>query len=103
MDDDLNISAALASLFSVVKRINTLILGKDIDAAGAEKVLETLARINVVVNIFDFEDETKTPAVKQLMTERTRARQARDWALADRLRNQLLELGVVTRDDSIRS
>ncbi len=99
MDDDLNISAALASLFSVVKRINTLILEDGIDAAGAEKVLETLARINTVVNILQFEDEAESPAVQQLIAERTRARQARDWALADRLRDQLLEMGVVPRDD----
>ncbi len=102
MDDDLNISAALAALFSVVKRINTLILEDDIDAAGAEKVLETLARINAVLNIFEFEDETENPAVQQLMAERKRARQARDWTLADRLRDQLLKMGVVPRDDPVR-
>jgi cysteinyl-tRNA synthetase len=102
MDDDLNISAALASLFTVVKRINTLMLNREIDAAGAEKVLETLARVNTVVNIFDFEDETDNPQVHQLMAERTRARQARDWELADRLRDQLLEMGVVPRDDRVR-
>ncbi len=101
MDDDLNISAALAALFTVVKRINTLILEGDIDAAGAEKVLETLARINTVLNLFDFEDPMENPAVQQLMAERTRARQARDWVLADRLRNQLLALGVVPRDDRV--
>ncbi len=102
MDDDLNISAALASLFTVVKRINYLILKSEIDTVGAEKVLETLARIDTVVNIFDFEDETDNPQVRQLMAERTRARQARDWALADRLRDQLLQMGVVPRDDRVR-
>lgn len=101
MDDDLNISAALASLFAMVRRINTLILNDGIDAAGAEKVLATLARINTVVNIFEFEDETENPVVQQLKAERTRARQARDWALADRLREQLLEMGVVPRDDPV--
>ncbi|MFO7715934.1 cysteine--tRNA ligase [Desulfosarcina sp.] len=102
MDDDLNISAALASLFSTVKRVNTLILKNEIDRPGAEKVLETLTRINSVVNIFDFEDATENPAVQQLIAQRTRARQTRDWALADRLRDQLLELGVVPRDDRVR-
>jgi cysteinyl-tRNA synthetase len=99
MDDDLNISAALAALFTVVKRINTLILGGDIDAVGAEKILDALARINGVVNILNFEDETENPAVQQLMAERNRARQAKDWALADRLRDQLLKMGAVPRDD----
>ena len=99
MDDDLNISVALASLFTMVKRINTLILEGEIDPAGAEKVLETVDRINTVVNLFDFEDETENPAVQQLMAERTRARRAKDWTLADRLRDQLVALGVVSRDE----
>jgi cysteinyl-tRNA synthetase len=102
MDDDLNISAALAALFAAVKRINTLILGGNIDNAGAEKVLEILSGINTVVNVFKFEDETENPAVQELIAERTRARQAKDWALADRLREQLLEMGVVPRDDRVR-
>ena len=102
MDDDLNISAAMASLFAVIKRINTLILNREIDGKGAARVLETLALINTVVNIFDFEDESEKPEVQQLMEQRSRARQDKDWALADRLRDQLLAMGVVPRDDSIR-
>jgi len=61
--------------------------------------LDALARINGVVNILNFEDETENPAVQQLMAERNRARQAKDWALADRLRDQLLKMGAVPRDD----
>jgi cysteinyl-tRNA synthetase len=101
MDDDLNISAGLAALFAVVKRINTLILDGNIDRAGARKVLDTLAGINSVLNLFDFEEETQDPAVRQLMDQRDQARQARDWALADRLRDQLLEMGVVPRDEKV--
>lgn len=101
MDDDLNISAALASLFTVIKRINTLIVNDKIDGAGAKKVLETLSRLNTVVNVFDFEDQTQEPAVQQLMDERDRARQEKNWALADRLRDQLNAAGVVVRDEKV--
>jgi cysteinyl-tRNA synthetase len=98
MDDDLNISAALASLFTVIKRINTIVLEGQIDTAGAAKVLETMERVNTVVNIFHFEDETQDPAVQQLMAERDQARREKDWVLADRLRDKLLAMGVVVRD-----
>jgi cysteinyl-tRNA synthetase len=83
----------------VIKRINTLILNAEIDTAGAEKVLETLAQVNTAVNIFDFEDPSENPAVQRLMADRNRARKDKDWALADRLRDQLLELGAVPRDE----
>ena len=99
MDDDLNISAALAALFAVVKHINTLIQAGDIDAAGAAKVLATLAQIDTVLHIFDFADEARDPAVQQLIAERDRARQGRDWELADRLRERLQSMGVVLRDE----
>jgi cysteinyl-tRNA synthetase len=101
MDDDLNVSVALASLFTVIKRINTIVLNGQIDAAGAAKILETLARINTVVNIFDFEDQTQDPTVQELMAERDRARQDKNWALADRLRDQLLAMGVTLRDNKV--
>jgi len=101
MDDDLNISAALAVLFTVVKRINTLIVQGEIDPDGAGRILETLERIDTVLNIFDFTDETEDPEVQQLIGERNRARQAKDWELADRLRDQLMKMGVVPRDEPI--
>jgi len=102
MDDDLNISAALAVLFTVVKRINTLIVRGQINPDGAGRILETLERIDTVLNIFDFTDETENPEVQRLIEARNRARQVRDWELADRLRDQLLEMGVVPRDEPIR-
>ena len=102
MDDDLNISAALAVLFTVIKRINTLIVQGEIDPDGAGRILETLERIDTGLNIFDFTDETENPQVQRLIDERNRARQAKDWELADRLRDQLLEMGVVPRDEPIR-
>ena len=102
MDDDLNISAALAALFTDVRRINTLILNGKIDPNGAKRILETLALINSVVNVFDFEDDTENPTIQQLTADRDRARQAKDWVLADRLRDELLAMGVVPRDDRIR-
>jgi cysteinyl-tRNA synthetase len=70
-----------------------------LDGAGAKKVLETLSRLNTVVNIFDFEDQTQDPAVQQLMDERDHARQEKNWALADQLRDQLKAMGVVVRDE----
>ncbi len=99
MDDDLNISAALAALFTVVKRVNTLIPAGEIDPNGAQKVLQTLMQIDAVINIFDFEDAAQDPEIQQLVVQRDRARQAKDWELADRLRAKLQALGVVPRDE----
>ncbi len=99
MDDDLNISAALASLFAAIKRINTLVHQGKIDEAGAAKVLDTLAGVNGVLNLFTFEDPAQDdPAVQQLIEQRDQARREKNWELADQLRDRLLAMGVVIRD-----
>ncbi|MDL2269363.1 cysteine--tRNA ligase [Desulfosarcina sp. OttesenSCG-928-A07] len=98
MDDDLNISAALAALFTVVKRINTLVRNESLDAADAEKILSTFKRINEVVHIFNFDTEPENPEVAALMARRDQARKEKNWKLADQLRDELLSMGVVVRD-----
>jgi cysteinyl-tRNA synthetase len=101
MDDDLNISAALASLFTVIKRINSLVVDGRIDRDGARRVLETLTLVDTVLNLMDFEDRAEDPRVQELTARRERARQAKDWALADRIREELVGMGVVPRDERI--
>ena len=78
---------------------STLISAGEIDPNGAQKVLQALTQIDTVVNIFDFEDAAQDPEIQALMAQRTRARQAQDWELADHLRDRLLALGVVPRDE----
>ncbi|MBU0986423.1 MAG: cysteine--tRNA ligase [Proteobacteria bacterium] len=98
MDDDLNISAAMASIFKIVKKLNILVLGNGIDPAGANKVIEAFLNIDAVLKIFDEEDEIVNPKILHLIKEREKARSARNWEIADRIRDQLRDLGVTVKD-----
>jgi cysteinyl-tRNA synthetase len=98
MDEDMNISAAIASIFRSVKAINKLVLEGMIDPEGAGRILEAFQNINTVLNIFDFEDHVDDPEIARLIRERNLARQERNWALADRLRETLQSRGVMVRD-----
>ena len=98
MDEDMNISAAIASLFQSVKTINKLVLEKMIDPAGARSLLEAFQNINSVLNVFDFGDDAADPETRRLIRERELARQDRNWPLADRLREELQSRGVMVRD-----
>jgi cysteinyl-tRNA synthetase len=51
-----------------------------------------------VLNLLDFEDADADPAVQAVIEERERARAERNWPLADQLREQLREMGVVVQD-----
>jgi cysteinyl-tRNA synthetase len=98
LDDDLNISTALASIFKVVKKVNSLVRDGQIDATGAGKILDAFRSLDSVLNLLEFEDAAADPAVQAVIAERERARSERNWPLADRLREQLREMGVVVQD-----
>jgi cysteinyl-tRNA synthetase len=98
MDDDLNISAAMAAVFKIIKRTNILLLNRKIDSADAAKIIEALRSMNQVLNIFEFDEEYSDPNIQQLLKERQKARAAKNWREADKIRERLRSRGVVVRD-----
>ena len=99
LDDDLNTPSALAWLFKQVKRINTLAHGASISAQGAEQILEALAQIDAVLNIFDLtRSRAADPRIESLLAQRAKARREKDWVLADRIRDELKAVGVTVAD-----
>jgi len=101
MDDDLNISAAMASQFKMIKRINILIQEQRIDPPGAAKLVEAFRNIDEILNIYNFHDSILDVEMQKLMAQREQARKAGDWDLADRLRDQLQTRGMVIRDQKV--
>jgi cysteinyl-tRNA synthetase len=98
MDDDLNISAAMASIFSNIKKINILIQEERIDPDGALKILEAFKNIDSVLSIFDFQENYNDPEVQRLIREREKARAGKNWVLSDQLRDALKAKGIIIRD-----
>jgi len=98
MDDDCNISAAMASIFSVVRKVNALVLGGRLDKSGADKILEALRQVNEVLGVLQFSEAPSDSEIQALIREREAARQAGDWPRADAIRDRLKERGVAVRD-----
>jgi cysteinyl-tRNA synthetase len=98
MDDDLNISAAMASIFGNIKKINKLVMDKQIDAEDASKIIEAFKLIDTVLNAFDFKEMDQDAEIERLVKERDRARAEKDWATADKIRDDLAARGVSVRD-----
>jgi cysteinyl-tRNA synthetase len=101
MDDDLNVSSAMATIFQVVRQVNRLIMGGEVDQAGARRIIDAFKQIDAVLNIFEFEQGNQDESVRELMAEREEARRKRDWELADRLRERLNAMGVEVKDKKI--
>ena len=98
MDDDLNISAAMAAVFKIIKQVNILMQTRQIDRTGADRILEVMQGIDGVLNVWDFSMPDEDPEIRRLLAERALARQARDWELADQIRERLLAAGVLVQD-----
>ncbi len=101
MDDDLNISAALASLFTRIKQINRLIQQKAIDPEGALKIQLAVRQIDGVLHVLQANADTLPPDIQELIEKRNRARQEKNWALADQLRDALSDRGFVLKDGKV--
>jgi cysteinyl-tRNA synthetase len=97
LDDDLNISAALASLFDVIRETNRRIdLGK-VTPEEAKGLTEWLRGVQSVLAL-DPEAEEIPQEVHRLVELRTQARASKDWKASDSLRDQIQALGWTVKD-----
>ena len=97
LDDDLNISAALASLFDVIRETNRLMDRGQLLPEEAKFLLFWLAGIQSVL-AFDAESDPVPDEVAAILARRAEARSAKEWKLSDTLRDEILSFGWVVKD-----
>jgi cysteinyl-tRNA synthetase len=97
VDDDLNVSAALAGLFDLVRDLNRLMDERVISTADARQAAAALRDLDRVLGVLD-EPEQLPDGAAELLERRAAARVARDWTASDRLREELAALGVAVED-----
>jgi len=107
LNDDLNTAQALAAVFEYVRETNTLMDSGEFPAAAARAALGLLERFD---SLFDVLHPTAKAGVlsdeeiEARIAQRTRAKKAKDFPGADRIRQELLEQDVVLEDtkDGVR-
>ncbi|MFW6115022.1 MAG: cysteine--tRNA ligase [Thermodesulfobacteriota bacterium] len=98
MDEDLNISKVLAGLFEFSHKVNRYIDSYGLDRSDREKIEQELAKINSVLMIMDFSEKGSDRKIENMVKDRNAARERRDWAKADAIRQELRELGILVVD-----
>jgi cysteinyl-tRNA synthetase len=102
MDDDLNISGAIGRLFEYIHEINAQIDGGTLFAVGAAHVKETLQRVDRVFGFIFPKDAAEADPdadrINQLIEKRKTAKASKDFAGADKIRNDLLAEGIILED-----
>jgi len=98
MDDDLNTADAVGGIFEYIKEVNTLFEngGRTEDAKAALAELDTLMD---VLGILSQEADEEIPEdVREMAAKRQAARAEKNWAEADRLRDELRARGYELKD-----
>ena len=98
LDEDLNVSAALAVVFDLVRELNRRIDGRLLSTADAERALAAIRSFDEVLAVLPAADEDVDAESRRLLDERATARASRDWAASDRLRDELAERGIAVED-----
>ncbi|MBV8641221.1 MAG: cysteine--tRNA ligase [Verrucomicrobia bacterium] len=97
LDEDLNISAALAEVFDQIRSTNRSIDNGGLAAGQAAALLDWWDRINQVLQLQE-EAEPIPPNVTRLLQRRAAARADKNWSESDSLRTQIEALGWLVKD-----
>ncbi len=96
MDDDLNTADAVSVLFDMARKMNT---EDGISAEFGQEILKKFMELCGVLNILTSEMKTEIPAdVQALIDARKQARADKNWAEADRIRDELASRGIILED-----
>lgn len=99
MDDDLNTADGLAAVFELVRDINVSVLqsGSEALITDAIKLFDELTDVLGIVYPHEQADDLDAE-VEKMIEARQAARNAKNWAEADRIRDELKEKGIVLED-----
>jgi len=118
MNDDFNTAQGLGALFSTVRNLNRILdeSGDRLSAKDSEQIKSgyfDVLEIGNILGIFKqspksyFEQKRQTgikkeaidpKLIEKLIHERTQARKSKDWAKADKIRDELLEKNIILED-----
>ncbi len=98
MDDDLNVSKGMGGIYNFIKKVNPILQVNHLDQDQRNYILESLGKINNVLNIFRLKGCPLAPDVNALIKLREEARLKKDWLAADAARDELARKGITIID-----
>ncbi len=97
MDDDLNTADAVAAIFDMVKYTNSN-FSEESSRETVEYAYDILLELAKVLGILTKKEEIIDEEIQKLIEERNDARNNKDFAKSDQIRDDLLEKGIVLED-----
>lgn len=98
MDDDVNTADAVSVIFELAKLINSNV-DENSSLEFAKKCLDEFNELTKVLNIVNKKKDTVLDKdIEELIQKRTDAKKNKEFQLADDIRQQLLDMGIVLED-----
>jgi cysteinyl-tRNA synthetase len=100
LDDDLNTAQALAAVFDFIRACNIALTEGTVREDDRKQVLEFFKKVDERLAIIPTMEELVQgdAEIESLIAQRNEARKKRDFAMSDRIRDQLLDRGVLIED-----
>ena len=99
MDDDLNTADGLSAIFELVKDINTRVLDKAVSKEICNRAAEIFDELCDVLGIlYNRKSNDIDAEIEALIAKRQEARKNRDFATADKIRDDLKARGIILKD-----
>ena len=99
MSDDLNTADAIAALFELVRDINSNVIAANANKGSVEEAIKVFDELAGVLGlVYDRKKDSLDDEIEALIKQRTQARKDRNWAEADRIRDELKAKGIVLED-----
>lgn len=99
MDDDLNTADGIAAVFDLVSDINTKIINKEVSKNVCQKAADMFDELTGVLGlVYNRKPNDINDDIEKLIEERQQARANKDWATADRIRDELKAQGITLKD-----
>ncbi|MBQ2603971.1 MAG: cysteine--tRNA ligase [Acutalibacteraceae bacterium] len=98
MDDDLNTADAISVIFELVRDINTALSNEPSQelVQRADSIFTELT--DVLGLIYTSRSDSDDSEIEALIAQRTQARKNKDWATADKIRDQLKAMNIILED-----
>ena len=99
MDDDFNTADGISTVFELVRKINTALNSPDITKGDVQAYSDEFSALTNVLGLLYNKNDGEIPAeVNDLIEQRKAARKAKDFALADELRDKITAMGYIVEE-----
>lgn len=99
MDDDLNTADGIAVLFELTKDINTKIINQNVSKAVSQFAADLYDELCGVLGLlYNRKGSDLDSEIEALIQQRQEARKNKDWATADKIRDDLKAMGIILKD-----